>query len=70
MDAQPDFRELLGLFNSHGVEYLIVGAYALAFHGAPRNTGDIDLLVRIHPENARKIVSALRAFGFGTLGHA
>ena len=68
MDAQPDFKELLGLFNSHGVEYLIVGAYALAFHGAPRNTGDIDLLVRIHPENARKIVSALRAFGFGTLG--
>ena len=68
MDAQPDFRELLGLFNSHGVEYLVVGAYALAFHGAPRNTGDIDLLVRALPENAQRIVTALEAFGFGTLG--
>lgn len=68
MDAQPDFRELLGLFNSHAVEYLVVGAYALAFHGAPRNTGDIDLLVRAHPDNARKIVAALTAFGFGSLG--
>ena len=68
MDAQPDFKELLELFNSHGVEYLVVGAYALAFHGAPRNTGDIDLLVQIHPENAVKIVSALQAFGFGALG--
>ncbi len=68
MDLQPDFKELLELFNAHGVEYLVVGAYALAFHGSPRNTGDIDLLVRVHPENAKRIVSALTAFGFGSLG--
>ena len=68
MDAQPDFKELLELFNAHGVEYLVVGAYALAFHGAPRNTGDLDLLVRPHPVNAPKILAALAAFGFGSLG--
>jgi hypothetical protein len=38
MEIQPDFKELLELFNAHGVEYLIVGAYALAIHGAPRAT--------------------------------
>ena len=46
MEAQPDFRELLALFNAHHVEYMIVGGYALAFHGAPRFTGDLDLLVK------------------------
>lgn len=68
MDAQQDFKELLELFNAHEVEYLVVGAYALAFHGAPRNTGDIDLFVRVHAENAKKIMAALIAFGFGSLG--
>ena len=46
MEVQPDFRDLLALFNEHEVEYLIVGGYALAFHGAPRFTGDIDIFVR------------------------
>ncbi|HLC40767.1 MAG TPA: hypothetical protein VJO34_03960 [Methylomirabilota bacterium] len=46
MEAQPDFKELLTLFNAHHVEYMIVGGYALAFHGAPRFTGDLDLLVK------------------------
>lgn len=41
MDLQPDFRELLGLFNANNVEYLIVGGDALAYHGAPRYTGDL-----------------------------
>jgi len=45
MEIQKDFKELLELFNAHKVEYLIVGGYALAFHGAPRFTGDIDLLL-------------------------
>ena len=45
MELYPDFKELLALFNAHRVEYLIVGGYALAFHGAPRYTGDLDLLV-------------------------
>lgn len=68
MDAQPDFRELLELFNEHEVEYLIVGGYALAFHGAPRFTGDMDILVRSVPPNGERICQALDAFGFGSLG--
>ncbi len=68
MDVQPDFKELLGLFNSHGVEYLIVGGYALAYHGAPRYTGDIDLFVRASADNAERIVTALQKFGFGSVG--
>ena len=67
MEVQQDFKELLESFNAHQVEYLIVGGYALAFHGAPRFTGDMDLLVRPAPENARRILAALGAFGFGSL---
>jgi len=64
MEVQPDFKELLVLFNAHGVSYLIVGGYALAFHGAPRFTGDIDLFVKPDPENAQHILAALKEFGF------
>lgn len=64
MEIQPDFRDLLKLFNDHGVEYLIVGGYALAFYGAPRFTGDLDIFIRSTPENARKVLDALRDFGF------
>lgn len=46
MEIRTDFKELLELFNKHKVEYLVVGGYALAFHGAPRFTRDIDLFVR------------------------
>jgi len=67
MEIQKDFKELLELFNTHKVEYLIVGGYALAFHGAPRFTGDIDLLVKADSENAKRILSALEDFGFGSL---
>ena len=67
MEVQKDFKELLELFNGHNVEYMIVGAYALAYHGAPRFTGDIDILVHPSPENAQKILSALADFGFGSL---
>jgi hypothetical protein len=68
MELHRDFRELLESFNAHGVEYVLVGAYALAFHGAPRYTGDLDLFVRPVPENARRIIAALGDFGFGSLG--
>lgn len=64
MEVQPDFRDLLALLNEHKVEYLIVGGYALAFHGAPRFTGDIDLFVRPDPANAKRVIQALAAFGF------
>jgi hypothetical protein len=64
MEVHPDFRDLLALLNEHEVEYLIVGGYALAFHGAPRFTGDIDVFVRPDPENAKRILAALSDFGF------
>jgi hypothetical protein len=68
MEVQQDFRDLLVLFNAHGVDYVIVGAYALAYHGAPRYTGDMDIFVRPDLENAQRILSALVEFGFGSLG--
>jgi hypothetical protein len=67
MEAQQDFKELLELFNEYTIEYIIVGAYALAYHGAPRFTGDIDILVKPSVDNAKKILSALSEFGFGSL---
>ena len=68
MEIQSDFKEPLELFNSHKVEYLITGAYALAAYGAPRYTGDIDLYIKPDPANAKRIVNALDEFGFGSLG--
>jgi len=68
MEVQPDFRDLLALFNAHKVEYMIVGGYELAFHGAPRLTGDLDILVKPDPENARRTVEALDEFGFESIG--
>ena len=68
MEVQKDFKELLESLNARGVEYVIVGAHALAFHGAPRYTGDIDLLVKPSEENAHRIMDGLIAFGFGDIG--
>ena len=64
MEVQEDYRELLELLNDRGVESIVVGAYALAHHGAPRATGDLDILVRSTEENAGRIVQALKDFGF------
>jgi hypothetical protein len=68
METQPDFRELLALFNARHVEYLIVGGYALAFHGVPRFTGDLDIFVKPDAVNAQRILHALEAFGFASVG--
>jgi len=68
MEIPQDFRGLLALFNEHKVEYMIVGAYALAFHGAPRYTGYIDVLVEPETSNAQRIMAALDEFGFGSVG--
>ena len=68
MEVQKDFRELLELFNKHNVEYMIVGGYALAFHGVPRYTGDLDIFVRPDSLNARHIITALEDFGFKSVG--
>lgn len=58
-----DFKDLLSEFNAHGVEYLVVGAHALAAHGHVRATKDMDVWVRATPENARRVMAALAAFG-------
>lgn len=68
MEVQPDFSEFLASLNAAGVEYLVVGAYALAFHGAPRNTLDLDVYVRPTAANAVRFLAALDRFGFGSLG--
>ena len=68
MEIQSDFKELLELFNKQQVEYLIVGGYALAFHGVPRATGDLDLWIRPVAENARRLLQALALFGFDAVG--
>ena len=67
MEIQPDFKELLILFNKHAVDFLIVGGYAVAMHGAPRFTGDIDLYINPVAENAKRILMALAEFGFAAL---
>ena len=67
LKVQKDYEELLRLFNKHKVRYCIVGAYALGFYVLPRYTKDMDLLVEPSVENAKRIVTALHAFGFGSL---
>ena len=65
---QKDFREFIELLNSHGVRYMIAGGFAVAFHGFPRNTGDIDFFVETSPENAGRLQQILQEFGMGSLG--
>lgn len=59
-----DFKDFLSLLNSNDVEYLILGGYAVGYHGYPRPTGDLDIWVRVSSENARKLAALLAAFGF------
>jgi hypothetical protein len=59
-----DLKEFIGLLNSNGVEYVVVGGHAVAYHGYPRYTGDFDFFVRPSSENAKRIVAVLQAFGF------
>ena len=58
-----DFRDLLAEFNAHGVEYIVVGAHALAAHGHVRATKDLDVWVRPDRSNASRVIAALQAFG-------
>ena len=63
-----DFRDLLKCFNTHEVRYLVVGGYAVSFHGFPRYTGDIDLWIAVDRKNAEGVTSALQEFGFNVPG--
>ncbi len=68
MILNKDFREFIELLNKNDVMYLIVGGYALAFHGHPRYTKDIDIWILIDKKNAECIVQVLKDFGFASLG--
>jgi predicted nucleotidyltransferase len=59
-----DFKEFLKLLNAHKVEYLLIGGYAVGYHGYPRATADMDIWIASNPANADRIVSALKEFGF------
>jgi predicted nucleotidyltransferase len=60
----PDFKDFLRLLNSHRVEYLLVGGYAVGYHGYPRATADMDLWIAMTAANAQKVTAVLREFGF------
>jgi len=62
-----DFREFIESLNSNKVKYLIVGGYAIAFHGHPRYTKDLDVWLELSKDNALNIMKALKDFGFGDL---
>lgn len=64
----PDFKEFLRLLNSATIDYLVVGGYAVGYHGYPRPTGDLDIWVAVRPDNAAKLVGALAKFGFADAG--
>ena len=59
-----DFKEFLRLLNAHHAEYLLIGGYAVNYHGYPRATADMDIWIAAHPGNADRVVAALREFGF------
>ena len=67
MEVQKDFKEFLALLNAHEVDFMIVGGYALAYHGAPRYTGDIDVFIKSDNKNAQRIIKVLEKFGFSSL---
>src|SRR5712671_6115110 len=67
MSLPKDWKEFLQLLNARGAEYVVVGAFALAFHSEPRFTGDLDLLIHRTPENVKRVIDALHDFGFESL---
>lgn len=63
-----DFSEFIGFLSAHEVRFLVVGSYAVAVHGHPRYTGDLDVWVLVHHDNAERLLCALDDFGFGSVG--
>ena len=64
----PDFLDFISLLEKKSVEYLVVGGYAVGFHGFPRYTGDIDFFVAVSEANAERLMEVFREFGFGDIG--
>lgn len=67
MTLAQDFEDFIKLLNKHQVDYMIVGGYALAFHGKPRHTGDLDIWINNSATNAEKLVIAIKEFGLASL---
>jgi len=67
LKLHPDFSDFVAALNDNDVEYVVVGSFALAFHGSPRATGDIDFWIRPTTSNAKALIKALGDFGFGGL---
>jgi hypothetical protein len=63
MTLAQDFEDFVKLLNKHQVDYMVVGRYALAFHGKPRHTGDLDIWINCSETNAKKLVIAIKEFG-------
>jgi predicted nucleotidyltransferase len=63
IELHPDFKDFLRLLNSHDVRYLVVGGYAVGYHGYPRATGDMDIWIELSEKNSKKVASAFRDFG-------
>ena len=68
IEFPKDFKEFLQLLQSKEIEYLVVGGYAVGYHGHPRATGDMDVWIAIHEQNASRLVDALEEFGFAQPG--
>jgi predicted nucleotidyltransferase len=68
MILAQDFEEFIALLNKYQVEYMVVGGYALAFHGKPRHTGDLDIWIGISKVNAGQMMKVVKEFGLGALG--
>jgi len=63
IELHPDFKDFLRLLNSHNVRYLLVGGYAVGYHGYPRATGDMDIWIEMSESNSKKVASSFRDFG-------
>jgi predicted nucleotidyltransferase len=68
MTLAKDFEDFVKLLNQNHVAYMIVGGYALAFHGKPRHTGDLDIWIQNSDDNSDKLVNVIKEFGLGSLG--
>lgn len=63
MQLPQDFKDFLKLLNLHNAEYMVIGGYAVGFHGYPRATGDLDIWIGINPKNAERLILVLKEFG-------
>lgn len=68
MTLAEDFEDFIKLLNHHNVEYMVVGGYALAFHGKPRHTGDLDIWINVSEKNSIKMIKVVNDFGLQSLG--